>query len=118
MIVAKDTLGTINTHVISGLFKINKIQTTKMRKHKLTSHKIYLRCSSKKCNAKINIIVKPEIPIEKVSKHVYKFGANTTDEMMLNINNYNRHEVSSIGRIIRDSKELFFKTFLSLIMPF
>ena len=30
MIVAKDTLGTINTHVISGLFKINKIQTTKM----------------------------------------------------------------------------------------
>ena len=30
MIVAKDTLGTINTHVISGLFKINKIKTTKM----------------------------------------------------------------------------------------
>ena len=72
IIVAKDTLGTINTHVISGLFKINKIQTTKMftlktisksntsfvyhievkvadetyfvemRKHKLTSNKIYL----------------------------------------------------------------------------
>ena len=87
MIVAKDTLGTINTHVISGLFKINKIQTTKMftlktisksntsfvyhievkvadetyfvemRKHKLTSHKIYLRCTSRKCNAKINIIL-------------------------------------------------------------
>ena len=81
MIVAKDTLGTINTHVISGLFKINKIQTTKMftlktisksntsfvyhievkvadetyfvemRKHKLTSHKIYLCCTSRKCNA-------------------------------------------------------------------
>ena len=108
MIVAKDILGTINTHVISGLFKINKIQTTKMftlktisksntsfvyhievkvadetyfvemRKHKLTSHKIYLCCTSSKCNAKINIIVKPEIPIEKVSKFVYKFGANTT----------------------------------------
>ena len=30
MIVAKDILGTINTHVISGLFKNKKIQTTKM----------------------------------------------------------------------------------------
>ena len=129
MIVAKDTLGTINTHVISGHFKINIIQTTKMftlktisksntsfvyhievkvadetyfvemRKHKLTSHKIYLHCSSKKCNAKINIIVKPEIPIEKVSKYVYKFGANTTDEMMLNINNY--------GEIVHNHRPVF-----------
>ena len=30
IIVAKDTLGTINTHVISGLFKNNKIKTPKM----------------------------------------------------------------------------------------
>ena len=29
MIVAKDTLGTINTHVISGIFKINKNQNNK-----------------------------------------------------------------------------------------
>ena len=87
IIVAKDTLGTINTHVISGLFKINKIKKTipksnksfvyhiqvkvsdetyfvEMRRQKLTSHKIYLCCTSRKCNAKINIIVKPEIPIE------------------------------------------------------
>ena len=88
MIVAKDTLGTINTHVISGLFKINKIQTTKMftlktisksntsfvyhievkvadetyfvemRKHKLTSHKINNQIEERKYSEFLDYIFK------------------------------------------------------------
>ena len=58
-----------------------------MRKQKLTTNSIYLVCTSTKCNAKV-ISTVTGIPIVKVSKYVYKFGANTTDEMMLQTNNY------------------------------
>ena len=66
------TLKTISKSNTSFIYHIevkvaDETYFVEMRKHKLTSHKIYLRCTSKKCNAKINIIVKPEIPIEKVS---------------------------------------------------
>ena len=58
-----------------------------MRKQKLTTNSIYLACTSTKCNAKV-ILTVTGIPIVKISKFVYKFGANTTDEMMLQTNNY------------------------------
>ena len=45
-------------------------------------------CTSTKCNAKLILVVTQDKSIEKVTRHNYKFGANTTDEMMLDIKNY------------------------------
>ena len=59
-----------------------------MRKKKLNSNSIYLWCTSGKCNAKLSIVVKPGIPIEKLSRTTYKFGANITDDMMLDTKSY------------------------------
>ena len=49
-----------------------------MRRQKLTTNAIYLACTSTKWNAKLILTVTGK-PIIKVSKYVYKFGANTTD---------------------------------------
>ena len=65
----------------------DKTYFVEMRKQKLTNSSIYLACSSTNCNAKI-ILTVTAIPIVKVSKCVYKFGANTTDKVMLQTSNY------------------------------
>ena len=71
-----------------------------MRRKKLTSNSIYLNCTSSKCYDKLTLIVKPEISIEKVSKYIDRFGANTTDEMMLEINSWKK----SVGFQSADSR--------------
>ena len=54
-----------------------------MREKKLASNSIYLICTSSKRNAKLMLVVKPDIPIENVFR--YKFSAKITDEMMLDM---------------------------------
>ena len=59
----------------------NETYYAEMRKKNITSNSIYLICTSTKCNVKVILIAKPEIPIGKVSRYIDRFCA--TDEMML-----------------------------------
>ena len=77
IIVDEGTLGTLNTHVITEFSKLNRSKHQKnvhfeikvsnetnfveMRKKKLSSNSIYLVCTLSKCNAKLFLIVKPEM---------------------------------------------------------
>ena len=48
------------THIFSIEFNESLDYHVEMRRKKLSSHSIYLNCTSSKCNAKLILIVKPE----------------------------------------------------------
>ena len=51
---------------------LDEIYCVEMLKRRLNSNSMYLYCSSTNCEAKESVIVKQEIPIEKVGGSYYK----------------------------------------------
>ena len=83
-----------------GIKVSDETHFVEMRKQRLTTSFILTACTSTKFNAKI-ILITTGIPIVKVSKSVYKFSANTTDEMMIPTSNcgeifYNHRNIQDI----------------------
>ena len=57
-----------------------------MKKNTLASSSIHLSWTSTKFNADLVLTIKLELLVGKVTKHIYKFGANITSEMILDTN--------------------------------